>query len=270
MKYIWIFSFLFAQIAWSDEDNSKGETKQSICQILVEGDDPTRALVEGDRSAFIKFASALVHCSLGDRSVLPSFSEGIALHRCYLDDPSKTDLIVHSNPNQKEVCSLFNMEPSELPPIKLHNCLDKDGSISKIVYSALSKEKVCKSGDPKEQVERITLSKGDIIQRPATAKFVKTRSVDDFNNPIDCFAAPGDSFIIAGLLDDLSTHKTTEIAIRKVAEGTFTEMNCLINNYILVPVECERNAPQTGTPFSVSCNLPLLERFFGAGFFVNL
>ena len=144
MKYIWIVIFLFSQIAWSNEDNSKDNTKLSICRVLVEGDSPSRALVEGDRSAYAKFASAFIHCSLGDRSVLPLFSKGIVLHRCYfLGDPSKTALIIHSNPNQQEVCSLFNMNPSQLPPIKLHNCLDKEGNILKIVYSALSKEEVC-------------------------------------------------------------------------------------------------------------------------------
>ena len=136
------------EIAWSYEGTSKDDARQSICQILVEGDSPIRALVEGDRSAFIKFGSAFVRCSLGDRSVLPSFSESIALHRCYLDDSSKTALIIHSNPNQQEVCSLFNMNPSKLPPIKLHNCLDKDGKILKIVYSALSKETVCGNSRP--------------------------------------------------------------------------------------------------------------------------
>lgn len=264
MKYIWIFSFLFSQLAWSDKDNSKNGAKQSICQFLVEGDYPIGVLVEGDRSAFIKFASALARCSIGDRSALTSF-EGIHLHRCYSDDPSTTALIVHSNPNQQEVCSLSNMEPSELPPIKLHYCLDEDGNISKIVYSALSKEKVC--GQSLDG--RITLSEEDTILRPTTAAFVKTTSVDGSNNPIDCFVAPGDVFRIAGLLDDVSTQKTTEIAIIKVTEGIFREMNCPINNYIAVPVECERNPSQPGTPFSANCDPKLLEQFFGVGFSVN-
>lgn len=137
MKSVWIVIFLLSQMAWSDEHGSSDDARlPSACHFLVKGDHPVEILIAGDQSAFIKFASALARCTARDRTVFHLFSEDIVFHRCYPSDPLKTVLVVDSNPNQQEVCSSHKMHSSNLPPIKLHKCLDKYGNIVKIAYSA--------------------------------------------------------------------------------------------------------------------------------------
>ena len=268
MKYIWIFSFLFFQLAYSVEGNLENKSDDTIQEY----------------PHYCSFDNILA--ALLIRSSNPNPQEVCTKHDMEVSEIQPIKYIcsgqsIYSTLSYEEVCGLSSMDyipPSMHLPKRLGKydlrvlIMEKEikqKRESKRITLSVPVLIIEKEIKQKQESKRITLSERDILQRPTTVEFVKTRSVDGFNNPIDCFAAPGDSFRIAGLLDDLSTQKTTEIAIIKVTEGTFREMNCPINNYIAVPVDCERNPSQPGTPFSANCDPKLLEQFFGVGFIVN-
>ena len=116
MKYIWILSLLFSQIAWSAE-GLKGDAVQlsDLVEIPPFGGPDSDLYVE-----------------------IPPLN---FLYYCHYRGSLTSELITSSNPNQEKACASHNMKSGQAFPM-IYNCSDKNGDTFS-VYSSLSKEEAC-------------------------------------------------------------------------------------------------------------------------------